>query len=580
MDVILKVISTVDSKLASLEQKDGQLIFCKDTQKILLDLNGVRTAYEQIITINTDSQRTEILAPVDGFYFVLDTHILWRYSAEWIQITSQPADVVKINQGSSNSGKFLGIGPDGNVSPMDAPSGGTVDTEQIQQAVDAYLEENPVQPGATVEQATQIEQNKQDIGSLSEDIGNKLDKYKYSANKANPSLFVDGTLNASTGAVYSTVPFATSDYIRVDNHSKAFIGCFFKNVALTYTSHRYCFYDSNKVFITGNDASDYLIEIPNTAKYIRFSIANNQYLQSTMFAFSDSITDFIPYSATEIIVPQKYKDLLPYKGKTVLFYGDSFTEFGNTDPYAGYQGFVKDNLGIGVVISRGIGGQRILWNNTTFYANSDGSFNSRNDDTPFSKDPPIGTTEHYGSFCSWDRITTMIPDSIKNTIDYIVIFGGTNDFGAWGEPIGETYTWVSNDNTDKAWAASSEYSKFNGDFDISETFKGAVASMIVKMQTWCPDAKLVVCTPCGGRTNVKGGVLTEEPTNNINKTLRDYANAMIEVCERFGVYYVDVNADSGINIFNSKKYNNDGKQTKKKKKKKIANCISNGMYNY
>ena len=121
MDVILKAISTVDSKLASLEQKDGQLIFCKDTRKILLDLNGIRTVYEQITTINTDSQRTEILAPVDGFYFVLDTHILWRYSAEWIQITSQPADVVKINQGSSNSGKFLGIGPDGNVVPVDAP---------------------------------------------------------------------------------------------------------------------------------------------------------------------------------------------------------------------------------------------------------------------------------------------------------------------------------------------------------------------------------------------------------------------------------------------------------------------------
>ena len=134
MDVILKVISTVDSKLASLEQKDGQLIFCKDTRKILLDLNGVRTAYEQITTINTESQRTEILAPVDGFYFVLDTHILWRYSAEWIQITSQPADVVKINQGSSNSGKFLGIGPDGSVSPMDPPQGMTEEQEdQLEQ---------------------------------------------------------------------------------------------------------------------------------------------------------------------------------------------------------------------------------------------------------------------------------------------------------------------------------------------------------------------------------------------------------------------------------------------------------------
>ena len=134
MEVIMKAISTVDSKLSTLEQKDGQLIFCKDTRRILLDLNGVRTAYEEITIIDTESQRTEMLAPVDGFYFVLDTHILWRYSAEWIQITSQPADVVKINQGSSNSGKFLGIGPDGNVSPMDPPKGMTEEQEdQLEQ---------------------------------------------------------------------------------------------------------------------------------------------------------------------------------------------------------------------------------------------------------------------------------------------------------------------------------------------------------------------------------------------------------------------------------------------------------------
>lgn len=109
MDVILKAISTVDSKLASLEQKDGQLIFCKDTRKILLDLNGVRTAYEQITTINTESQRTEMLAPVEAFYFVLDTHILWRYEGEWIQITTQPAEIVYL------SDTYLNFPPVGNT---------------------------------------------------------------------------------------------------------------------------------------------------------------------------------------------------------------------------------------------------------------------------------------------------------------------------------------------------------------------------------------------------------------------------------------------------------------------------------
>lgn len=55
-------------------------------------------------------------------------------------------NVVEINQGSSNSGKFLGIGADGNVSPMDPPK------------------------GATVEQVTQIEKNKTDISSVKEDV--------------------------------------------------------------------------------------------------------------------------------------------------------------------------------------------------------------------------------------------------------------------------------------------------------------------------------------------------------------------------------------------------------------------------
>ena len=39
-------------------------------------------------------------------------------------------DVVEINQGSSNSGKFLGIDPDGNVSPMDPPQGMTEEQEE------------------------------------------------------------------------------------------------------------------------------------------------------------------------------------------------------------------------------------------------------------------------------------------------------------------------------------------------------------------------------------------------------------------------------------------------------------------
>lgn len=61
--------------------------------------------------------------------------------------------------------------------------GGEVSPEEIKSAVNEYLEKNPVKPGATTEQAQQIEQNKADIASLKEetsslkeDITSKADK--------------------------------------------------------------------------------------------------------------------------------------------------------------------------------------------------------------------------------------------------------------------------------------------------------------------------------------------------------------------------------------------------------------------
>lgn len=79
--------------------------------------------------------------------------------------TLDQVGVLAKNQGSNNSGKFLSVGSDGNVVPADAPSGGTVDPEQIKQAVNGYLEENPVS-GMTAEQEQQLNQNTTDVADL------------------------------------------------------------------------------------------------------------------------------------------------------------------------------------------------------------------------------------------------------------------------------------------------------------------------------------------------------------------------------------------------------------------------------
>lgn len=64
--------------------------------------------------------------------------------------------------------------------------GGEIPPEEIKNAVNEYLEKNPVKPGATTEQAQQIEQNKTDVaslkketGSLKEDIGEIPKKQGY-----------------------------------------------------------------------------------------------------------------------------------------------------------------------------------------------------------------------------------------------------------------------------------------------------------------------------------------------------------------------------------------------------------------
>ena len=85
--------------------------------------------------------------------------------------TLDQVGVLAKNQGASNSGKYLSVGSDGNVVPANAPSGGSVDPEQIKQAVNGYLEENPPS-GMTAEQEQQLNQNTTDVADLKSALGN------------------------------------------------------------------------------------------------------------------------------------------------------------------------------------------------------------------------------------------------------------------------------------------------------------------------------------------------------------------------------------------------------------------------
>ena len=90
----MKFIATTSDKVDSIPIVSGQLIFSRDDRVIYLDTD-VRTSFQQIITLIDDDQRLAIQFPLQGYYFVKGTKILWTYeNGKWIQITEPPKQEV------------------------------------------------------------------------------------------------------------------------------------------------------------------------------------------------------------------------------------------------------------------------------------------------------------------------------------------------------------------------------------------------------------------------------------------------------------------------------------------------------
>lgn len=147
-----------------------------------------------------------------------------------------------------------------------------------------------------------------------------------------------------------------------------------------------------------------------------------------------------------------------------------------------------------------------------------------------------------GCFCSWLRIKTMFPKSIKDDVNLIFIMGGTNDMHEDTKA-----TWIANDETDPEWKNSEYYSTYGGDYNIS-TIKGGIASTIMKIQAWMPNAIIVLGTNLNGRSADK--TLSVDETNK--------AKDMIEVAQLLGIPCIDIFGTAGINGLNSLRFITDG----------------------
>ncbi len=139
------------------------------------------------------------------------------------------------------------------------------------------------------------------------------------------------------------------------------------------------------------------------------------------------------------------------------------------------------------------------------------------------------TVTHNGC-TSYDRDFCMRVDEMDPDADYIVVFGGTNDFGHGDAPFGEM-----SDRT-------------------SATFCGALHELYTKLIEKYPLATIVIITPLH-RTG------DEDRRADSNKNLYDYIYAIRKAAEYYSLPVLDLFATSGIqpNIeINKTTYTADG----------------------
>ena len=174
----------------------------------------------------------------------------------------------------------------------------TVSDEKIQSAVTNYLTVNPVLPGATTEQAQQIEQNKTDVaslkeetGSLKEDLGNIISSNLFNPADAKENVAIssdDGSeMNGFSG-------WEATDYIPVSQNDVLYFSA--NNEPTHYATG--AFYDAQKKFISGfgnpNDNDNITV---TSDGYARFSFNSKK---EKLQIEKGSRTTYIPYGEIKI----------------------------------------------------------------------------------------------------------------------------------------------------------------------------------------------------------------------------------------------------------------------------------------
>lgn len=362
----------------------------------------------------------------------------------------------------------------------------------------------------------------------------------------------------------STSGYKVSGFTEIDtNEGKLYAGIYYNGTWKENTTVCLGFFDDDYRFISAVIPKVDGIDIPKSAKYIIYHSANVYYPLSVIshkpLGTSYVNNDGYKYSADGNHF--LYEEDNPWYGKTWSAYGDSITDIsGGNGLNIGWAKYVNQNIPFSMFYGRGIGGQRYVWGNgggAVSFIDDTGVCVNRNDSYTkdnYTGDVPEGTVACRSSLCSWDRIVHMYPDSIKDTIDLIVVMG-VNDGGAQTQVITDIPQFISGATTDTEWT-NAEENTLGGDFDVT-TLNGAVASTLLKLQTRCSNALIVICSGWSGLGTGSSSVDTADYGNG-GKGVWYEGQTIRNVANYFSFNFFDLWGSTQVNPWNHTKYITDG----------------------
>ena len=176
-------------------------------------------------------------------------------------------------------------------------------------------------------------------------------------------------------------------------------------------------------------------------------------------------------------------------------------------------------------------------------------------------------------------ITRVIPANLAD-VDFLIVFGGTNDFTYDSKPIGDYYT-----ISPISGGTYIGTTKLTPPVD-KDTFSGALHELILEIQAVKPLMPFMFVTPLH-RSTYSAGRPTSAESNLNGDYLKDFVSSIKEICSFYSIPVCDLYSYSGLDFKNidiSNEYSQDKLHPNDKGGLVVANnifkFISNIFFNF